>query len=58
MKKVKVGMLCRLDVGNEKGIENFKNNFKNCIQDVNVKTSSERLVGDLGINGEFCSLER
>jgi len=50
LKKFKVGVMCRLDVGNEKCINNFENEIKNCIQDVNLKTSRERLMGDLGIN--------
>ena len=53
MKKVKVGVMCRLDVGNEKCIKNFKNKIRNCIQDVNLETSSERLMGELGINGRI-----
>jgi hypothetical protein len=28
MKKVKVGVMCRLHVGNEKCIQNFKNKIK------------------------------
>jgi hypothetical protein len=50
MKKVKVGVMCRLDIGNEKCLKNVKNIVKNCVQDVNLKTSSEGLVGDVGIN--------
>jgi hypothetical protein len=53
MKKVKVGVMCRLDVGNEKCITNFENKTRNCIQDVNLKTSSERLMGDLDISGRI-----
>jgi ABC-type uncharacterized transport system ATPase subunit len=53
MKKFKVDVMCRLDVGNEKCIKNFKNKIKNCVQDVNLKTSNERLMGDLGINGRI-----
>jgi len=41
MKNFKVGVMCRLDVGNENCIKSFKNKIRNCIQDVNLKTSSE-----------------
>jgi hypothetical protein len=59
MKKVKVGVMCRLDIGNEKCINNFKNKIKICIQDVNLITSSERIMGDLGIHGRIVfSLEK
>jgi len=41
MNKVKVGVMCRLDVRHEKCLNNFKNKIRNCIQDVNLKTSSD-----------------
>jgi hypothetical protein len=53
MKKVKIGVMCRLDVRHGTCLKNFKNTIKNCIQDVNLKTSSERLTGDLGVNGSI-----